>query len=55
MRNNGILFKRGNNMAVILEYKNVCKSFGEKEILKDVNLQIESKKIKIDPERSERK
>ena len=32
-------------MGVILEYKSVNKSFGEKQVLKDVNLQIESNKI----------
>ena len=32
-------------MSVILEYKNVNKSFGEKQVLKDVNLKIESNKI----------
>lgn len=32
-------------MSVILEYKNINKSFDEKEVLKDVNLKIESNKI----------
>ena len=32
-------------MSVILEYKSVCKNFGEKHVLRDVNLQIESGKI----------
>ena len=32
-------------MSVILEYKSVNKSFGEKEVLKDINLKIESGKI----------
>ena len=32
-------------MGIILEYKSVNKSFGEKEVLKDVNLQIGSGKI----------
>ena len=32
-------------MSVILEYKSVSKSFGEKQVLKEVNLQIESNKI----------
>jgi len=32
-------------MSVILEYKSVNKSFGEKEILKDINLKIESNRI----------
>lgn len=32
-------------MAVILEYKNVNKSFGEKEVLKEINLKIETNKI----------
>ena len=32
-------------MSVILEYKNVNKFFGEKHILKDINLQIKSKRI----------
>ena len=32
-------------MAVILEYKSVNKNFGEKHILKDINLKIESNKI----------
>ena len=32
-------------MSVILEYKNVNKSFGDKQVLKDVNLKIESNKI----------
>ena len=32
-------------MSIILEYKNVIKNFGEKEVLKDVNLKIESNKI----------
>ena len=32
-------------MSIILEYKNVNKNFGEKEVLKDVNLKIESNKI----------
>lgn len=32
-------------MSIILEYKSVNKSFGEKEVLKDVNLQIKSNKI----------
>ena len=32
-------------MSVILEYKSVNKSFGEKHVLQDINLQIESNKI----------
>ena len=32
-------------MGVVLEYKDVCKSFGDKQVLKDVNLKIESGKI----------
>ncbi len=32
-------------MGVVLEYKDVCKSFGHKQVLKDVNLKIESGKI----------
>lgn len=32
-------------MSIILEYKNVNKNFSEKEVLKDVNLKIESNKI----------
>lgn len=32
-------------MSVVLEYKNVCKCFGDKQVLKDVNLKIESGKI----------
>ncbi len=32
-------------MSVILEYKAVSKSFGEKQVLKNINLQIESNKI----------
>ncbi len=32
-------------MSVILEYKNVNKSFGEKQVLKDINLKVESNKI----------
>ncbi len=32
-------------MGVILEYKNVSKSFAEKQVLKDVNLKIENNKI----------
>lgn len=32
-------------MGVILEYKSVNKSFGEKQVLKDINLKIESNKI----------
>ena len=32
-------------MSVILEYKEINKSFGAKQILKDINLQIESNKI----------
>ena len=32
-------------MGVILEYKNISKCFGEKQVLKDVNLKIESNKI----------
>ena len=32
-------------MSIILEYKNVNKNFAEKEVLKDVNLKIESNKI----------
>ena len=32
-------------MSIILEYKNINKNFGEKEVLKDVNLKIESNKI----------
>ena len=32
-------------MSVILEYKSISKSFGEKQVLKEINLQIESNKI----------
>lgn len=32
-------------MSVILEYKNLNKSFGDKQVLKNINLQIESNKI----------
>ncbi len=32
-------------MGVILEYKNVSKSFGEKEVLKNINLKLEKNKI----------
>lgn len=32
-------------MSVILEYKNVSKSFEDKQVLKNINLQIESNKI----------
>ena len=32
-------------MSVVLEYKSVNKSFGEKQVLKDINLKIESNKI----------
>ena len=32
-------------MGVVLEYKNVNKSFGEKEVLKNINLKIEENKI----------
>lgn len=32
-------------MSVILEYKAVNKNFGEKQVLKDINLKIESNKI----------
>lgn len=32
-------------MSVILEYKNINKSFGEKQVLKNINLKIESNKI----------
>lgn len=32
-------------MSVILEYKSINKTFGEKEVLKDVNLKIHSKKV----------
>ena len=32
-------------MSIILEYKNVNKSFDEKHVLKNINLQIESNKI----------
>ena len=32
-------------MSIILEYKNVNKNFDKKEVLKDVNLKIESNKI----------
>ena len=32
-------------MGVILEYKNVNKNFGDKQVLKDVNLKINSNKI----------
>ena len=32
-------------MSVILEYKEVSKSFGEKQVLKNINLKIESNKI----------
>ena len=32
-------------MSVILEYKSVNKNFGDKQVLKDINLQIETNKI----------
>ena len=32
-------------MSVVLEYKNVSKYFGDKQVLKDINLKIESDKI----------
>ena len=32
-------------MSVILEYKNINKNFGEKQVLKNINLKIESNKI----------
>lgn len=32
-------------MGIVLEYKNINKNFGEKEVLKDINLQIENSKI----------
>ena len=32
-------------MSVILEYKNVNKNFDEKQVLKNINLKIESNKI----------
>lgn len=32
-------------MSVILEYKGVCKSFGDKQVLKNINLQVESGKV----------
>ncbi|MBO5910275.1 MAG: ABC transporter ATP-binding protein [Clostridia bacterium] len=32
-------------MGVVLEYKSVSKSFGEKEVLKDINVKIKSNKI----------
>lgn len=32
-------------MSVILEYKSVSKSFGEKQVLKDINLKIKSNRI----------
>ena len=32
-------------MSVVLEYKSLNKSFGEKQVLKDINLKIESNKI----------
>lgn len=32
-------------MGVILEYKNISKNFGEKQVLKNINLKIESNKI----------
>lgn len=32
-------------MSIVLEYKNVNKNFGEKQVLKNINLQIESGKI----------
>ena len=32
-------------MSIILEYKSINKSFGEKQVLKDINLKIESNKI----------
>jgi ABC-2 type transport system ATP-binding protein len=34
-----------NSMGVVLEYKNINKDFGEKQVLKDINLKIESNKI----------
>ncbi|MBE7076533.1 MAG: ABC transporter ATP-binding protein [Clostridiales bacterium] len=32
-------------MGVVLEYKKVCKNFGEKQVLEDINLKIKSNKI----------
>lgn len=32
-------------MSIILEYKAVSKNFGDKEVLKDINLKVESNKI----------
>ena len=32
-------------MSVVLEYKDINKSFGEKHVLKDINLKIESNKM----------
>ena len=32
-------------MSIVLEYKNINKSFGEKQVLKNVNLKIESNKV----------
>ena len=32
-------------MSEILEYRNVCKSFDEKQVLKNVNLKISRNKI----------
>ena len=32
-------------MSVILEYKNVCKNFGDQVVLKDINLQIPAGKV----------
>ena len=32
-------------MGVVLEYKNVSKSFGEKKVLENINLKIEDNKI----------
>ena len=32
-------------MTNLLEFKNVCKNFGEKQILKNINLEIKPNKI----------
>ena len=33
------------SMSTILEYQHVCKNFGDKEVLKDINLQIPAGKV----------
>ncbi|MBO7527187.1 MAG: ATP-binding cassette domain-containing protein, partial [Clostridia bacterium] len=32
-------------MSIVLEYKNINKNFGEKQVLKDINLKIKSNRI----------